>query len=190
VLRRFAGRLVVGVVIARVLFGGPAVAAEAGLRIVVSKQHHVVKVVRDGRVLRTFRASFGWGPDGTKEVVGDGRTPVGLYRIYEKRPSERFRWFIALNYPGIADADRAFAAGLISADSWADVWLADRRGDPPPRNTLLGGAIGFHGTGAEGRKKKLREISDWTDGCIALSDGDIDELYMMTPVGTEVEISE
>ncbi len=188
-MRRTTRRLAVATV-AALCCGVAAFAADAGLRIVVSKQHHVVKVVRDGKVLRTFRASFGWGSGGTKETLGDGRTPVGVYRVWEKRPSERFRWFIALSYPGVADADRAFEAGRIDADAWADIFIADRRGEAPPRNTPLGWAIGFHGTGAEGRKAKLREISDWTDGCIALSDSDIDELYMMTPVGTEVEIDE
>jgi len=183
-------RFSVSFAVVALLLAISAGAAESGLRILVSKQHHVVKVVRDGKVLRTFRASFGWGEGGTKESIGDGRTPTGVYRVWEKRPSERFRWFIALNYPGIADADRAFGAGRITADSWADIFIAERSGTAPPRNTPLGWAIGFHGTGAEGRKAKLRQITDWTDGCIALSDGDIDELYMMTPVGTEVEISE
>ena len=167
----------------------PASAADAGLRIEVSKKHHVLKVVRDGKVLRTFRASFGFA-EGRKLWLGDGRTPVGRYRVYEKRPSERFRWFLALTYPGIEDADRAFEAGRITADTWADIWIAERSGTPPPYNTPLGAFIGIHGTGAEGRKKKLRHISDWTDGCIALSDGDMDELFAMTPVGTEVEIDE
>ena len=166
------------------------VGAEPGLRIEVSKSHHVLKVVRDGRVLRTFHASFGWGEGGTKAAIGDGRTPIGRYHVYEKRPSERFRWFLALNYPDSEDADRAFDAGRIDADTWANIWVADRRGDPPPYDTALGAFVGIHGTGAEGRVARLRQGSDWTDGCIALSDSDIDELVMMTPVGTEVEIRE
>jgi murein L,D-transpeptidase YafK len=165
-------------------------AAQSGLRIEVSKTHHALKVIRDGRMLRTFHASFGWGEGGTKIAIGDGRTPTGVYHVYEKRPSERFRWFLALNYPDSQDADRAFEAGRIDADTWADIWVADRSGDPPPYNTPLGAFVGIHGTGAEGRVARLRQGSDWTDGCIALSDSDIDELVMMTPVGTEVDIRE
>ena len=186
-------RLIVGTILAALVALGdaaPIAAAEAGLRIVGSKQHHFLKVIRDGKVLRTFHASVGWGEGGTKAAIGDGRTPIGVYHVYEKRPSERFRWFLALNYPDSEDADRAFTAGRIDADTWANIWLADRQGDPPPYDTPLGAFVGIHGTGAEGQKAKLRQGSDWTDGCIALSDGDIDELYMMTPVGTDVEIRE
>ena len=84
----------------------------------------------------------------------------------------------------------ATQAPSISADTWADIWLADKMGQEPPWNTPLGAFVGIHGTGAGGRKAKLRRVSDWTDGCIAVSDRDIDELYEMIPVGTVVEIRE
>jgi len=164
--------------------------AQGALRLVILKRQHLLEVVQGDRILRLYRVSLGFSPFGAKQIRGDGKTPVGIYMVYDKRPSDRFRWFLALNYPASQDADRAFNAGLISADTWADIYLAEKRGDRPPFSTALGGLVGIHGTGAGGRKAQLRLISDWTDGCIALADRDIDELYATIPVGTTVEIRE
>jgi len=168
----------------------PVAGAQGALHIVVLKRQHLLEVVQGDRIVRLYRVSLGFTPLGPKQIRGDGKTPVGLYTVYDKRPSDRFRWFLALNYPSSGDADRAFNAGLISADTWADIWLADKRGERPPWSTALGGFVGIHGTGAGGRKGQLRLISDWTDGCIAVSDRDIEELYQVIPVGTTVEIRE
>jgi len=164
--------------------------SDGPLRLVVWKRRHVLEVRYGGKVVRRYRVSLGLDPVGAKESRGDRKTPVGSYYVYEKRPSERFRWFLALNYPDSDDADRAFGRGRISADTWADIWIADRFHHQPPWDTPLGAFVGIHGTGAEGRRARLRQASDWTDGCIALGDRDVDELYEMTPVGTPVEIRE
>ena len=160
-------------------------------RLVVWKKQRLLQVVRGDQVLRTYRVSLGVTPEGRKELRGDGRTPVGVYTIYEKRPSDRFRRFLALNYPDSTDADRAFDAGRISADTWADIWLASKRGGRPRWDTPLGGFVGIHGTGGRSsRQAQLRQVSDWTDGCIALSDRDVEDLYQIVPVGAAVEIQE
>jgi murein L,D-transpeptidase YafK len=188
---RFAasGRLVAAAVWIALLAVAASASAEQ-LRIVVWKQRHVMQLTRGDQVLRQYRVSLGYSPFGRKEIRGDGRTPVGIYYIYEKRPSDRFRWFLALNYPDRDDADRAFDAGRISADTWADIWLADKFHSQPPWNTPLGGFVGLHGTGGDRWKSRMRLVSDWTDGCVAVSDAAIDELYAIVPVGTEVEIRE
>ena len=180
-------RWLLAVTLAAALTASRAAAAEP-LRILVRKVQHKLIVLRGGKVVRTYHVSLGISPVGPKTVRGDGKTPVGVYTVYEKRPSDRFRWFLALNYPAKEDADRAFAANRISADTWADIWIADKTGQQPPWDTPLGAFVGIHGTGAGGRTAKLRLVSDWTDGCIALSDRDIDELNDMIPIGTVVEI--
>jgi murein L,D-transpeptidase YafK len=182
-------RWLAALTLAAALVASRSAAAEP-LRILVRKAQHKLIVLRGGKVVRTYRVSLGIAPIGAKTVRGDGKTPVGVYAVYEKRPSDRFRWFLALNYPAKEDADRAFAANRISADTWADIWIADKTGHEPPWDTPLGAFVGIHGTGASGRTAKLRLVSDWTDGCIALSDPDIDELFEMIPVGTVVEIRE
>jgi murein L,D-transpeptidase YafK len=178
------------ILLAIALLPAPARAADGKVRLVVWKKLHLLQLLRGEKVLRTYRISLGVAPQGPKELRGDGRTPVGVYTVYEKRPSERFHRFLALSYPDSSDADRAFDAGLISADTWADIWLASKRGEKPPYNTPLGGFVGIHGTGSSGRKAELRRVVDWTDGCIALSDRDIAELYGLVPVGSPVEIQE
>jgi hypothetical protein len=84
----------------------------------------------------------------------------------------------------------ALQQGRISADTWADVWFASKRRVKPPWDTPLGGFVGIHGTGAVGRKARMRLLHDWTEGCIALTDRHIEELYELTPVGTAVDIYE
>jgi murein L,D-transpeptidase YafK len=167
-----------------------AVAEDASVRLVVWKRQHELWVVRNDRVIRRYHVSLGVSPSGPKLLRGDGRTPVGRYYIYEKRPSEKFGLFMALSYPGVEDAERAFQRGLISADTWADIWIAEQRRASPPWDTPLGGFVGIHGTGSDPKRAKLRQVSDWTDGCIALSDRNIAELWELTPVGAEVQILE
>jgi murein L,D-transpeptidase YafK len=188
-MRQLKAPWLAAVTLAAALVASRAAATEP-FRILVRKAQHKLVVLRGGKVVRTYHVSLGISPVGQKTVRGDGKTPVGVYTVYEKRPSDRFLWFLALNYPAKEDADRAFAANRISADTWADIWIADKTGQEPPWDTSLGAFVGIHGTGASGRTAKLRLVSDWTDGCIALSDRDIDELYEMIPVGTVVEIRE
>ena len=188
-VRETKSRWLAAVALAAALLAARAAAAEP-LWILVWKGRHKLVVLNGTKAVRTYHVSLGISPIGPKTVRGDGKTPVGVYTVYEKRPSDRFRWFLALNYPAKEDADRAFAANRISADTWADIWIADKMGQSPPWDTPLGAFVGIHGTGAGGRTAKLRLVSDWTDGCIALSDRDIDELNEMIPIGTVVEIRE
>ncbi|MGH7821655.1 MAG: L,D-transpeptidase family protein, partial [Candidatus Binatia bacterium] len=129
--------------------------ADGSVRLIVWKKLRLLQVVRGEKVLRTYRVSLGVSPNGTKEIRGDGRTPVGIYRVTEKRDSGRFHKFLGLSYPDSTDADRAFDAGRIDADTWADIYLASKRGEHPPWNTALGGYVGIHGTGSGGRKAEL-----------------------------------
>ncbi len=175
-----------------VLFLLPMVDAhsEPGLRIVVWKSKRQLWLARDEKVIRRYPISLGKEPRGPKEMRGDGRTPVGVYYVYEKREKTKYHRFLALNYPAVQDAERALRLGQITADTWADIWIADTRRQKPPWNTPLGGFVGIHGTGGQGRQAQLRRLLDWTEGCIALSDRDVEELYDLTPVGTPVEIEE
>ena len=181
--------VVVSALLSIVLVRTP-VFADPGYEVLVFKAQRRLVVRHEGHTIRTYPVSLGRSPEGPKEAFGDMKTPVGRYRIYDKRPSTKFHLFLAINYPELADAERAFQAGRISADVWADIWYASVRRERPPWNTPLGAFVGIHGTGAQGRKARLREVSDWTEGCIALSDRHIEELYALIPVGTPVEIIE
>ncbi len=142
--------------------------------------------LQDGdRTVRRFRIALGQEPSAGKLFRGDGRTPEGKYYVCEKRPNSRFHRFLAISYPNIDDAERALANKLITADEWADIFFANLRQTTPPWNTLLGGQVGIHGYG--GRKDMP---IDWTEGCIAVSDSDIDYLYDAVPLGTPVVIAD
>jgi hypothetical protein len=138
---------------------------------------------RDGQVIRKFRISLGVEPQAPKLRQGDGRTPVGTYYVSEKRPKSPFRRFLGISYPNVDDAERGFAAHLISADQWADILFANLRREPPPWRTPLGGRVGIHGFGG-----RPAAGIDWTEGCVAVSDDAIDYLYAVVPVGTPVHI--
>lgn len=137
------------------------------------------------RLVRSFRIALGKQPNGAKQHRGDSRTPVGRYYIGDKRPSRRFYKFLALTYPNIADAERGLERNLIDQQLWADILFAQLERTLPPQNTLLGGGVGIHGYGG-----RVELPIDWTEGCIAVSDNDIDYLYETVPVGTPVDIHE
>jgi murein L,D-transpeptidase YafK len=133
---------------------------------------------------RTFAVMLGRAPRFAKEERGDYRTPVGRYYIAYKKPS-RFGRFLGISYPNIDDAERGYQRGLISADQWADIFFANLTYNPPTAGTPLGGMVGIHGFGS----RDYMPI-DWTEGCIAVSNDEIEYLYEITPVGTPVIIHE
>ncbi len=149
----------------------------------VWKAKHEMWLKQNGHVVRKFRISLGSEPGSAKDHQGDGRTPVGTYYVSDKRANSPFHRFLGISYPNIDDAERGFAEHLISADQWADILFANLQGQPPPSHTALGGRVGIHGLG--GRRA---EGIDWTAGCIAVSDEDIDYLFRVVPVGTPVTI--
>lgn len=156
---------------------------EEGISIHVRKRERALELRDDGRVIRRFPIRLGARPDAPKRVSGDYRTPVGTYYIREKRSQSRFRRFLGLSYPSIDDADRGLDHGLIDQEQWADIFFANLDGRMPPADTRLGGLIGIHGYG--GRPELP---SDWTKGCIAVSDAAIDEIFSYVEVGTPVVI--
>lgn len=123
---------------------------------------------------------------GPKRARGDQRMPEGEYRIAGPlRPSQRFHRFLPIDYPSVADAERAFAERRIGAVERDAIVRAHRARRLPPQETALGGHLGFHG---EGKRWRGSGALDWTEGCIALADGDIERLGALAPPGTPVRI--
>ena len=149
------------------------------------KARHQMQLEEGDRVLRTFAVALGKEPTANKVQRGDGRTPEGHYYICEKRAQSRFHRFLGISYPNVEDAERAFAQHLINADEWADIFFANLRQSTPPWSTAMGGSVGIHGYGGRDPVPV-----DWTEGCIAVSDPDIDYLYDRVPLGTRVIIDD
>lgn len=135
--------------------------------IVVIKDERILKVLRNGKIFKTYSVEFGKNPLEKKMKSGDLATPEGRYKIIEKRGQYQTKYYLALllNYPNEEDKRRFEEA--------------KRRGIMP-KNAKIGGLIEIHGDGGQG--------IDWTEGCVALSNDDMKELFNITAKGTPVYI--
>jgi hypothetical protein len=135
--------------------------------ILVLKEKNVLVLLSKGAPVRTYDAEVGSNALGVKQRQGDRATPEGRYRIVKKKDRGQSRYYRALllDYPNDADR-RRFAA-------------AQRRGEIP-RGARIGGLIEIHGDGGRGQ--------NWTEGCVAVSNRDLDDLYPRVRVGTRVTI--
>ncbi len=168
-----------GAVIEQKPEGNTELLALAQPRVVILKARHELHLFDGDRLIRTYPIDLGDNPTGTKLRKDDRRTPEGRFRVVTKNAESPYHRFIGLNYPGVADADRGLATGLISPGEAASIRRADAAGACPNWSTELGGGIGIHGH---------KRGSDWTGGCVALSDAHVSELFSILRVGDTVEV--
>ena len=143
-----------------------ASAIEMADRVIVHKAERRLLLMRGERVLRTFEVALGLSPKGHKEREGDFRTPEGNYRLAGRNANSDFFLAIQVNYPGPEDLRRASAAGV----------------DP-------GGMIMIHGQPNRPSKPlEYYQSRDWTNGCIAVSNSDMVDIWLMTPDNTPIQI--
>lgn len=132
--------------------------------ILVEKSARKLTVFREGQALRTYQIALGFAPDGDKTQQGDGKTPEGIFTINRRNPQSGYHLSLGIDYPLPEDLIRAQVSGI---DPGGDIFI---HGQP-------------NGLG------KLTTISyDWTAGCIAVSDMEIEELWRVVQTGTTVEI--
>ena len=160
------------------------------LRLVIWKSQYTVTLYKGDMPVKTYRALFGRGyQDGDKERSGDRRTPEGDFYICTMNHSKRFYKFMGLSYPGMKHAERGLQARLISRFEYASIKKAIDERQPPPWGTRLGGAVGIHGRTLIDPSAASRMTGmNWTDGCIALDNTDVDEIYSVVSLGTPVTI--
>lgn len=132
--------------------------------IVVEKAQHSMSVYDHGELLKTYRVALGSHPIGHKEREGDGKTPEGRYTIFSKTTQSRFHKNLGVSYPNAADIAHAKAGGYSP-----------------------GGNIKIHGL-QFGNVGRMHTLYDWTAGCIAVTNEEIDELYEHVAVGTSILI--
>ncbi len=147
--------------------------------VTIRKSARTLEVYDGGKLVKTFRMVLGFSPNDDKEVEGDGRTPEGEFYVFTKNPESRFHLSLGLSYPAKDDAKRGLAGGLITKDEHNIIVKAINERGMPPQKTALGGEIYIHGGGTAG---------DWTDGCIALQNDEMAELFEAIPAGTKVTI--
>ncbi len=161
------------------------------LRIVITKSQYALTLFKGETPLKTYRAVFGKShQDGDKRMMGDKRTPEGDFYICTMNQSKRFYKFLGLSYPGIKHAESGLQSNLISSTEYQKIKKAIADRQPPPWETRLGGAVGIHGRiRSRSAVPPLDEPgANWTDGCIALDNADVDEIYAVVALGTPVTI--
>ena len=158
--------ILVGTLTAPLALHGFDVRGRRADRVLVEKQAHRLTLWRNGKTLASYRIALGRQPSGDKQCQGDHKTPEGLFTIDHHVPDSRFHRALHVSYP---DAAHRVAAR--------------RHGCDP------GGEIMIHGIkDGLGWLGRLHRMIDWTDGCMAVTDGEIEEIYAAVPNGTPVEI--
>ena len=153
----------------------------------VSKRKKAVYLYKGTELLMKVPADFGYNPYADKERRGsnfnpdDWRTPEGTFFVVKKNPHSKFYKAFVLNYPNTEDAERGLRQGLISQAQYNAIVAAEQTFSMPPMTTPLGGMIEIHGDGTGAS-------SNWTQGCVAVHNDQMDELWGWVEVGTPVLI--
>lgn len=153
----------------------------------VSKETKTLYVYRGTELLKKVRADFGVNAFSDKEKRGSAhepdhwRTPEGVFYVIAKNPNSSFYKALVLNYPTAEDAERGRRRNIISRQEYAAIVKAEQDFRVPPMNTALGGFIEIHGRGTGAGV-------NWTQGCVAIHDQQIDELWKLANIGTPVLI--
>lgn len=149
------------------------------IRIEIRKKARTLTILDGEKPLKTYKMVLGNLPIGDKEVEGDGKTPEGRFYVFTKNPESKFHLSLGISYPSIDDAKRGLKGDLISKEEADSITKSISEKGVPLQKTKLGGEIYIHGGGIQ---------SDWTDGCIALQNKEIEELFDLVPVGAVVDI--
>lgn len=131
-------------------------------QIVVKKSDRKLYLIHNKSVLKTYEVNLGNAPIGAKQFEGDGKTPEGMFFIDRFNPQSRYHLSVGISYPRAEDIERASSAGK-----------------------RPGGDIFIHGLGPEGRALAR---PDWTAGCIAVKDEEIEEIFAMLRPGVPIFI--
>lgn len=164
-----------------------AMAQDEDVWILVDTNALTLSVMKGDSPLRTFE-NIAIGSNGAtwEKRTMDEKTPLGDFRISAIKNNSRFHLFFAINYPTMEHARRALEDGRVSHAEFQALQTAWKRGESPPQNTGLGGFIGIHGVG-EG-DMEIHNRFNWTNGCIAITNEEIDELAGLVNIGTRVTI--
>ena len=161
------------ILVLSILLGGHSVAApglasqyELADSLLVVKSERKLYLLKEGEVLRSFDIALGLIPNGAKTREGDFKTPEGAYLLGARNPSSDYFLSIQISYPDAQDVARARAAEVSP-----------------------GGLIMIHGQPNEPRYSESRyQTWDWTDGCIAVSNSDMVDIWLMTDEAMPIEI--
>jgi murein L,D-transpeptidase YafK len=172
-MRQRAIRSMIGLILSALIMGlcfaqgfaAPTSQPQAD-KILILKSAHTITLLNGEKVLKTYKIALGTAPVGAKHIEGDHKTPEGNYTIDAKNPQSQFHLSLHISYPSAADRERAARMG-----------------------TRPGGAIMIHGLAKQfAYLGPLHHQVDWTDGCVAVTNAEIEEIWKLVPMGTRVEI--
>jgi murein L,D-transpeptidase YafK len=148
---------------------GPVEAADKPLhadKVVVLKRERTLQLLSQGKVIKTYKVALGGGPVGPKTRQGDHKTPEGLYVLDSRKAHSQFYKALHISYPSVGDRAAAKQSGVSAG---GDVFVHG-----------LPNGYGWIGAG--------HRAKDWTDGCIAVTDEEVDEIWLAVANGTPIEI--
>jgi len=135
-------------------------------KVVIFKSKRLLMLMREGKILSAYKVALGKHPDGRKIKAGDKRTPEGNYILDARNRDSKFHLALHISYPNESDMVNAHKLGVTP-----------------------GGDIMIHGLPDQFKKLgKLHRLSDWTNGCIAVTNHEIEEIWRLVPDGTPIEI--
>lgn len=135
-------------------------------RVIVYKSKHKMELLKDGKVIRTYQVALGGQPVGPKRQQGDHKTPEGTYVLDRRNAHSSFYKSLHVSYPNAHDRAEARKLGVAPG---GDIMVHGL----PPRWAKIGAA---------------HRAVDWTDGCIAVTDEEMDQIWQIVPDGTPIEI--
>jgi len=136
-------------------------------RVIINKAKRELLLMRGSKVVKSYAVALGRNPVGPKTRQGDGKTPEGVYSISGRNAASAFHRALRISYPN--PADRAHAKKL---------------------GVAPGGDIMIHGLpNGQGHIGKAHRLTDWTEGCIAVTNPEIEEIWSLVADGTKIEIN-
>lgn len=135
-------------------------------KVVVFKSKRVLMLLKDGEIVKTYRVALGKAPQGHKTRAGDKKTPEGTYILDTRNPQSKYHLALHISYPNETDVQNSQKLGVSP-----------------------GGDIMIHGLSNDFSKLgKLHRYKDWTNGCIAVTNAEIEEIWQLVQDGTPIEI--
>lgn len=160
-------KLVVNLLIVAVSLGEAAISADRADKLIVNKSKRELLLLKDDKVIRSYKIALGRNSMGQKQRQSDSRTPEGAYIISGRNSGSAYHRSLRISYPNAADRDRAKRLGVAP-----------------------GGDIMIHGLpNGQGYIGAAHRLIDWTDGCVAVTDAEIEEIWRLVPDGTPVQIN-
>lgn len=155
--------------------------------LLVDEASSTLHVYRGEREIERFHPiALGRAGTARLHMRGDSKTPTGEFRINWINYDSDFNIFLGLNYPTLEHAREAEQLGVLSTEAFNDYLSYYRRHGNPPQNTVLGGNIGIHGIGKG--DPKVHAQFNWTEGCVAVTNRQIEKLANWVELGTKVII--